>query len=257
MYLDSRICQYYQNYRLPDIEQFLQKNLTQVRLLYPLENQATFASFCQFYQKFYHCALDSLGSSFVDFCSARHLIFGINPGRLGAGITGVQFTDTIRLAQDCGIAWHGPDSREPSAEFIYKMIAVYGRSKSNNEIDDRVALFYNDFLIQSLLPLGFIRYKGNKKINFNFYENKELLSLCLKKIVEHIQELLSWDCFRTDTAFCLGSSKNFKILQQLNQEFQFFDQIIALEHPRYIMQYKYSQYQQYIDKYCQCFLAVR
>ena len=64
MDLANRICQYYENYRLPDIEQFLQENLAQVQLLYPLENQTTFNSFCQFYQKFYHSDFDT---NSVDF----------------------------------------------------------------------------------------------------------------------------------------------------------------------------------------------
>ena len=31
----------------------------------------------------------------------RHLILGINPGRFGAGVTGVPFTDTKRLKNEC------------------------------------------------------------------------------------------------------------------------------------------------------------
>jgi len=31
----------------------------------------------------------------------RKLILGINPGRLGAGATGIPFTDTKRLSGDC------------------------------------------------------------------------------------------------------------------------------------------------------------
>jgi hypothetical protein len=33
----------------------------------------------------------------------RHIILGINPGRHGAGLTGITFTDTKRLAEYCGI----------------------------------------------------------------------------------------------------------------------------------------------------------
>ena len=35
----------------------------------------------------------------------RAFIFGINPGRHGAGVTGIPFTDPIRLAEKCGIAF--------------------------------------------------------------------------------------------------------------------------------------------------------
>ena len=38
----------------------------------------------------------------------RIFIFGINPGRFGAGITGIPFTDPSRLTEVCGIEHHFP-----------------------------------------------------------------------------------------------------------------------------------------------------
>ena len=49
-------------------------------------------SLADFYNKFYS---DS---------KPRNLILGINPGRLGAGATGIPFTDTKRL-RECGITF--------------------------------------------------------------------------------------------------------------------------------------------------------
>jgi hypothetical protein len=46
----------------------------------------------QFYRQYYQDTLE------------RHLIIGINPGRHGAGVTGIPFTDTKRLEEYCGIA---------------------------------------------------------------------------------------------------------------------------------------------------------
>ena len=43
----------------------------------------------QFYKKYYSDT------------NKRTLILGINPGRLGAGITGIPFTDTKRLKEPC------------------------------------------------------------------------------------------------------------------------------------------------------------
>lgn len=54
---------------------------------------------------------------------------------------------------------------------------------------------------------------------------------------------------KTDVCFCLGSGKNFKIINKLNQEHGFFNKLIPLEHPRYIMQYKSKHKQEYIEKY--------
>ncbi len=44
-----------------------------------------------FYKKFYNDP------------NPRHLILGINPGRFGGGVTGIPFTDTKRLTNECGI----------------------------------------------------------------------------------------------------------------------------------------------------------
>jgi len=54
----------------------------------------------------------------------RRLILGINPGRFGVGFTGIPFTDTKRLTGDCGIAYSGRQTHEPSSVFIYEVIKV-------------------------------------------------------------------------------------------------------------------------------------
>src|SRR5690348_16590569 len=74
----------------------------------------------------------------------RALILGINPGRYGAGITGVNFTAAKQLKELCGI--NNPfKGSELSAEFIYQMILGYGG----------VRKFYQKFFIGSVCPLGF------------------------------------------------------------------------------------------------------
>src|SRR6187402_1121529 len=75
----------------------------------------------------------------------RRLIFGINPGRFGAGVTGVPFTDPIRLEEKCGIASDLKKLPELSSIFIYAMIDVYGG----------VEKFYGDHFFTALSPLGF------------------------------------------------------------------------------------------------------
>ena len=67
----------------------------------------------------------------------RHIILGINPGRLGAGLTGIPFTDPKRLKDECAIEYPGKPTHEPSSVFIYDMIRAYGG----------VAEFYRDFYI--------------------------------------------------------------------------------------------------------------
>lgn len=52
-----------------------------------------------------------------------------------------------------------------------------------------------------------------------------------------------------DVCFCLGTGKNFKFILDLNRKYEWFDKIVPLEHPRYIMQYKSKQKHLYIAKY--------
>ena len=55
----------------------------------------------------------------------RKFIIGINPGRFGAGVTGIPFTDTKRLIDKCGIEINTTTTHEPSSAFIYELIEKY------------------------------------------------------------------------------------------------------------------------------------
>ena len=178
--------------------------------------------------------------------SQRHIILGINPGRFGAGLTGIPFTDTKRLVSECNIPYSGKTSHEPSSVFIYEMINAYGGPEA----------FYNDFYINSPCPLGFtsIDAKG-KETNYNYYDSKELIEAVLPFMIENIHKQIDLG-IKTDTCFCFGTGKNEKFLRKLNEEHQFFGKIIALEHPRFIMQYKSASKQFYIDKYLTAFRSV-
>jgi hypothetical protein len=62
---------------------------------------------------------------------------------------------------------------------------------------------------------------------------------------------------RREICFCFGTGENEKFLTKLNQEFNFFEKIISLEHPRYIMQYKQLEKNDYIHKYLTAFHLIR
>ena len=70
---------------------------------------------------------------------------------VGAGVTGIPFTDPLCLEQNCGI--QNPFDKRPelSSDFIYRFISAYGSAES----------FYSKFLISSLCPLGFVRNGKN------------------------------------------------------------------------------------------------
>src|SRR6476620_114787 len=53
--------------------------------------------------------------------NSRHLILGINPSRLGGGLTGIPFTDPKRLINELHIEYSGRMSHEPSSVFVYEV----------------------------------------------------------------------------------------------------------------------------------------
>lgn len=171
----------------------------------------------------------------------RHILIGINPGRFGAGQTGVPFTDPIRLKEKCGIPYHGGTFREASSVFIYEMIEAYGGVKE----------FYSKFFISALSPLGFTQLtpKGNP-VNHNYYDSKELTQASYPFIISSLKKQISLG-INLDKAICLGTGKNYQFFQKINKEYRFFNEIIPLEHPRYIIQYKSKSKQEYINKYIQ------
>lgn len=161
------------------------------------------------------------------------MFLGINPGRYGAGITGINFTAPKQLREDCEI--ENPFSgSELSAEFIYAMINAYGGTKK----------FYSKFFIGSVCPLGFVQ---NGK-NLNYYDNKELLKAIEPFIIDNISRLVSYNIDRS-ICICIGGEKNFKYLSQLNEQNHWFKKILCVPHPRFIMQYKRKQVQDYIKLY--------
>ena len=178
---------------------------------------------------------------------SRHLILGINPGRFGSGVTGIPFTDTKRLIEKCDIPYNGKQTHEPSSVFVYEVIAAYGGT----------ARFYKDFYINSICPLGFTATgKNGKEINYNYYDSKELTNAVYDFIIKNIQQQINLG-INTDICFCFGNGKNEKFLRGLNEAYHFFEKIIALEHPRFVMQYKSKSKQFYIDKYVAAFNEVR
>ncbi len=176
----------------------------------------------------------------------RHLILGINPGRFGAGLTGIPFTDPKRVEASCGIPYSGPTAHEPSSVYVYEMIAAYGGPE----------VFYKDFYINSLCPLGFTSMKdGGKEVNYNYYDSRELTDAVFDFMVWNVQQQINMG-MNTDVCFCFGTGKNEAFLKKLNDKFKFFGKIVALEHPRYIMQYKSKEKQVYINKYLENFRQV-
>ena len=89
-------------------------------------------------------------------------------------------------------------------------------------------------------------------MNCNYYDSRELLLATEEAALENLRQLVAMG-FDTDICFCLGTGKNSQHLHRLNAQHGFFGEIVTLEHPRYIMQYKLRSKQLYIDKYLEAF----
>ena len=193
-----------------------------IDILYPQPDPQVIKVVKQFFEKFYN---DN---------KPRRLMLGINPGRFGAGITGINFTAPRQLKENCGIDNPWGNSSELSAEFIYEMITGYGGPVQ----------FYSDYFIGAVSPLGYI--KGGK--NINYYDDKKLQQSVTSFILHTIRQQLKMG-FATDICFCIGGEKNYKFLAGLNEQHGFFHKIVPLAHPRFIMQYKRKRKQEYIKEW--------
>lgn len=181
-----------------------------------------------FYKKFYNDEHE------------RHLLIGINPGRFGGGVTGIPFTDPIRLENVCMIKNDFQKKQELSSVFIYDMIDAFGGVKN----------FYRHFYISAMSPLGFTK---NGK-NLNYYDDKMLLENIQPFIIDCLNKQIAFG-LKTDVCFCIGEGENLKYLKKLNAEHKWFGRIESLPHPRFVMQYRLKRKQEFIDQYLNKLIA--
>ena len=163
----------------------------------------------------------------------RVFVFGINPGRFGGGLTGISFTDPVALREECEIENDLGDRQELSSKFIYRMIKEYGGVKK----------FYSKIFITALYPLAIIK-EGK---NYNYYDSLKLYKSLKTQIVSAIKEQIMFGADRR-FAVCLGK-KNAKYFNEINKEHNFFEELRVLDHPRYIMQYRSKEVNNYVADY--------
>ncbi len=193
-----------------------------ISVMNPFENKSVDEISSSFYQKFY------------DDTKPRKLILGINPGRFGGGVTGIPFTDPVKLQENCGINNNLKKITEPSAGFIYDMIDAFGGTDQ----------FYSIYLIHAVCPLGFTK----NGINYNYYDSKILERELKPFIIDSLNKIISFGV-ETDYCYCLGNGKNYKSLRNLNETYAFFKSLVPLPHPRWIVQYRRKHYDSYIREF--------
>lgn len=193
-----------------------------IELLQPYNNKNTLKLTETFYRKFYNDA------------NERTFIFGINPGRFGAGLTGIPFTDPINLQRRCGIENELQQKHELSLLFVYRVIDEMGGVKN----------FFRQFYITAVCPLGFIR--ANK--NLNYYDDKRLEKILTPFMIDSIQKQLRFGVNK-EVCYCWGEGKNYMFLNKLNEQYQWFKKINPLPHPRWVMQYRRNSIDDFVKRY--------
>lgn len=164
----------------------------------------------------------------------RIFLIGINPGRFGGGVTGIPFTDPIHLEEVLKIRNPLLKRHELSSKFIYSVIKGIGGPD----------IFFKKCYLTAVSPLGFIL---NGK-NINYYDSKKLSEKFKIQFTYWLKKQISFGAY-TEIAFSLGRGKNFDFLQSLNKEHRLFKQILALPHPRWVMQYRYPERSKFVDIY--------
>ena len=164
----------------------------------------------------------------------RTLILGINPGRFGAGITGVTFTDPVALAAECGIDNDLPLYHEISASFVYMVINRLGGPQQ----------FYSQFFLSGVSPLGFTR--GGT--NLNYCDDRALARAVTPFVTSSIEAQIALGC-RRDAVVVLGRGNNARFLSRLNDEHRWFTSVRSLDHPAFIMRFGRQRLDDYIANY--------
>ena len=164
----------------------------------------------------------------------RLSVWGINPGRFGAGLTGLSFTDPWAVAHQLGVTTTLVGRRELSAEFISDVIDAYGGPLA----------FYHDVYLGAVSPLGYVK----DGVNVNFYDTPELLRAVTPYAIACMNEQLACG-LRKDVAVVLGSGKLKQAVERHIKPHVGIQHIVYLEHPRFIMQYRRSQRSAYVDRY--------
>jgi len=215
----EKILSFYKNLQLPH-------NLPHgVDILNPFFSKKVQDLNARFYNKYYSDQ------------ESRTYLIGINPGRFGAGITGIPFTDPIRLHDVLGFENDLDKKPELSSKFIYDIIAHIGGPE----------LFFRSFYFTSVSPLGFV--KDGK--NLNYYDQNDLQDQLEPFMVDSMWQQVNSINTNRKVAFSLGQGKNFKYLENLNRKHGFFESIKPLPHPRWVMQYRLKRKLEFIDLYAE------
>lgn len=132
---------------------------------------------------------------YVENNSPKIVICGINPGRYGAGLTGIPFVDFNSLQKLLpGIT---KENSERSSRFFFSIIEEFGAIK-----------FYQNFHVTNLSGLGFYNIKLGKNVNYDILP-QHIAIFILEKFVEEM------NLVKPEIIVPLGKIVNFELTLNL------------------------------------------
>ncbi|HCN83894.1 MAG TPA: hypothetical protein DIT07_09790 [Sphingobacteriaceae bacterium] len=151
---------------------------------------------------------------YVQSNSPKVVICGINPGRFGAGKTGIPFIDFNSLSQM--LPNIEKKEAEKSAKFFFSIVQEFG-----------VDTFYQKFHVTNMSWYGFYHLKTRKNINYNNLPT-EIQNLLIDKFLEEMRFI------NPDVIIPVGDIVNWELLCNPNVKSRLTAKIAPrLYHPAY------------------------
>ena len=170
---------------------------------------------------------------YVEPNSPRVVICGINPGRNGAGLTGIPFIDFESLSNML------PDIQkkdwEQSAKFFFSVIQEFG-----------IEEFYKNFHVTNISWFGFSRI--DKPKNVNYFEKDIFTEIAIYLIDKFVEEM---ELINPDYIIPLSKTVKYE-LEKLKKQGKIRAEIgTCINHPSWVVTYRRKDLsiwrQKYID----------
>jgi len=159
----------------------------------------------------------------------RRVICGLNPGRFGAGLTGVPFTDFQTLSR-----WmpsvEGQDT-EPSAQFFAKIVDAIG-----------VDSFFQRFYVTNVSAVGYV--KDGRNLNYH-----DLPADALEVVEQNFTEEMR--LVAPTRVVALGKHAYATVKKTLPSDID----ITYLAHPSWIMTYRRRELDAWVQRYVGALLS--
>lgn len=173
---------------------------------------------------------------YVDFDSDKIVLCGLNPGRFGAGLTGVPFIDFKSLSKM--LSNIKKDDGESSAQFFFELVKKFGIEK-----------FYKICYVTNISKFGYSKKSSAKNVNYPKLPNSAQDWL-FKRFIEEMNLIkpkviipLSDDVAKTLKVLTQAQQLDYKIAPKLN-------------HPAWVMTYKKKDKNLWLQKYYETIMSL-